>query len=79
MVQRVVIERSCGQNLESGLKNAAGECGIACLFLTDLRDQLGGIVGWELVNEKEIGGGDGIFQQLDAFADERRDGQQLFG
>ncbi len=55
-----MIERSCGQNLEGSLKNPAGEGGIAGLFLADLRDQFGRVVGWELVNEKEIRGGDGV-------------------
>jgi hypothetical protein len=38
-----------------------------------LRNQLGGIVGRELVEKEKIGGVDGVAQQLDALADERRD------
>ncbi len=55
------------------LEDAASERGIAFL-----RDQLGRVVRRELGHEEEIGGGDGIAQELDALADERRDGEQLF-
>ena len=41
-------------------------------------NQLGRVVGRKLVEKEEIRGGDGIPQQLDALANERRDGQQLF-
>ena len=55
------------------LEDAAGESGIALL-----RDQLGWVVGSELGEEEEVGGGDGIAQELDALADERGDGEELF-
>ena len=43
-----------------------------------LRNQLGWVVGREL-EEEEVCGGDGIAQQLDALANERGDGKELFG
>ena len=61
-----------GEHLLRVLEDASGQRGIALL-----RDQLGRVVGRELVEEEEVGGGDGIAQQLDALADERRDGEQL--
>jgi hypothetical protein len=65
---------SGGEELLRVLEDAAGESGVALL-----RDQLGGVVGRELIDEEEIGGGDGIAQELDAFADERGDGFDLLG
>ncbi len=43
-----------------------------------MRDQVGRVVGGELGEKEEVGGGNGIAQQLDALANERRDGEQLF-
>ncbi len=68
-----MIERNCGENLLRGLENAQGHGRIATFW----RDQLRGIVGSELVEEEKVGGGDGIAQQLDALADERRDNFQF--
>ena len=56
------------------LENAAGQGGVRPF----LRNQFGRIVGRELVEEEEVGGGDGVAQQLDALADERGDGEELF-
>ena len=54
-------------------KDAAGQGGIALL-----RNQLGRVVRRELGNKEEVGGGDGFAQELDALADERGDGEELF-
>src|SRR6185437_1309223 len=43
-----------------------------------LGDQLGGVVGRELIEEEEICSRDGVAQQLDALANERGDGAELF-
>ena len=74
LLQRIVVEGGCRRDLLGVLKDPAGQGGIALL-----RDQLGGVVGRELVDEEEVGGGDGFAEQLDALADERRDGAELFG
>ena len=44
LVERIVIESGCGENLLRGLEDAEGESGIAALR----RDQLGRVVGREL-------------------------------
>jgi len=72
-VERIVIEIRCRQHLLCGFEHAYGHRRIALL-----RNQFGGIVGRELRQKEEIGGGDGFAQQLDALADERRDGGDLF-
>ena len=74
LVERIVIESGCGENFQRVLEDAAGQCGIAFLG-----DQLGGVVGGELGEEEEVGGGDGIAQELDALTDKRSDGEKLFG
>ena len=66
-----MVEGSCGQYLERSLKNPASHGGVATLR----RDQLGGIVGRELVDEEEVGGGGGLAEKLDAFANEWGDGE----
>jgi hypothetical protein len=74
LVERIVIEVDGGEEFKSVLEDAAAESGVALL-----RDELGGVVGRELIDEEEIGGGDGVAQELDAFADERGDGFDLLG
>ena len=55
------------------LEDAAGEGGVSFL-----RNQLRWVVLGEFLQKEEIGGGDGVAQQLDALADERGDGEKLF-
>ncbi len=74
LVERIVIESGRGKDLPGVLEDAAGQGGIALL-----RNQLGRVVGRELGDKEKVGGGDGIAQQLDALADERGDGEELFG
>ncbi len=74
LVERIVVERGCGEDFQRVLEDSAGEGGVALL-----RDQLGGVVRRELGEEEEVGGGDGIAQELDALANERGDGEELFG
>ena len=73
LVERIMIEGDCGEDFLGVLKNAQGESGIAFL-----RDQVGWVVGREFFDEEEVGGGDGIAQQLDALANERGDGEKFF-
>ena len=73
LFQRIVIEGRCGQHLLRMLQDAAGERGVALL-----RNQLGGVVRRELVDKEKIGGGDGLAQERDALADERRDLAHFF-
>jgi len=55
------------------LKDFQRQGGIAFLW-----DQLGWIVRRQPIDKEKIGGGNGLFQQLDPLADERGDGQKLF-
>ncbi len=75
LVERVVIEGDAGEDFQRVLEDAAGHGGIATLR----RDQLGWVVGGELIEEEEVGGGDGFAEELDALADERGDGEEFFG
>ncbi len=75
MVQRIVIEGRCGENFLGMLKDAEGHGRIATLG----GDQLGRVVGGEVLQKEEVGGPDGIAQQLDALANERSDGEQFLG
>ena len=60
LVQRIVVERGCGQNLlRSAARIAAGRIAGDRLFCGN---QLGRIVGRKLVDEEKVGGGDGIAQ-----------------
>ncbi len=52
LIERIVIERRCGQDLLGMLQDFARKSGIASLG----RDQLGGVVGSELVEKEEVGG-----------------------
>src|ERR1035438_6130665 len=70
----ILVEGGCGEDLLGVLEDAQGHGRIATLR----RDQLGGVVGGELGEEEEIGGGDGIAEQLDALANERSDGEDFF-
>ena len=74
-VQRIVVEGGRGQNLLRGLEARRQRHRRIAL----LRDQLGGIVGRELIEKEEVRGADGIAQQLDALANQRRDGKKFFG
>ena len=67
-----MVEIGGGEDLLGGLEHAQGHRGVALL-----RDQFGGVVRGQLRNKEKIGGGDGIAQQLDAFADERRNGRDF--
>jgi hypothetical protein len=40
--------------------------------------RLGRIISCELIDEEKVGRLNGVAQKLDPFADERRNGQQLF-
>src|ERR1035437_321156 len=74
MVERIVIEGRPGQNFLSMLQDAEGHSDITTLG----RDQLSGVVGGEFFHKKEVGGGDGVAQELDALANERGDDEKLF-
>ena len=69
-----MVERGCGENFLGVLEDAAGHGGIAALG----RDQLGWVVGSEFFEEEKIGGGRSLYKQLDALADERSYGEELF-
>ncbi len=68
-----MIEVRPGQNFLSMFEDAESHSSISLL-----RNQLGGVVGRELVEEEEVGGGGGIAEELDALADERGDGEYFF-
>ena len=69
-----MIEGGGGQNFLRVLRTRQGQSGIAAFG----RNQLGGVVGREFVEEEEVGGGGGFAEQLDALADERGDGENFF-
>src|SRR3984957_18429853 len=70
LFKRIVIERGCRQRLLRSLEHTQGQRGVPFL-----RDQLGWVIGRKLIDEKEIGGGDGFAQQPDALVYERRDSE----
>jgi len=57
------------------LQDAQGHVRVASLGW----DQLGCVIGSELRQEEEVGGGGGLAEELDALADERGNGKQFFG
>src|ERR1039457_5755379 len=73
LIQRIMVERGSGEHLPGLLQDTPCKRSIALL-----RYQFRRVIRRELRQKKEVGGRDGVAQQLDAFADERRHGQQLF-
>jgi hypothetical protein len=69
-----VVEVDPGKDFECSLEDFAGEGGVGTLGW----DELGWVVGRELSEEEEVGGGGGFSQELDALADERGYGFYLF-
>ena len=74
LIQWIMLELNLRQHFACACKNFLRH---GCVSL--LRDQFGRIIGWQLVDEEEVSGGEHVAQQLDALADERRDAQHLFG
>ncbi len=73
LVQRIVIESGCGEDLFCLLQDAVRQ---GCIAL--LRNQVGRVIRRQLGKKEKIGGGDSIAQELDALADQRGDSEHLF-
>jgi hypothetical protein len=69
-----VVEGGRRQNLQRGLQTRRAKRGIAIF----LGNQLRRVVRRKFVEEEKVGCGHRIAQQLDALANERSDGEQLF-
>src|ERR1039458_2690139 len=69
LIQRVVAEFRLRENFSSAGKNSERHGGV-----TLLRDQLGRVVGRELIHKEEVGGSKNVAQKFDALTDQRSDG-----
>src|ERR1700677_1106768 len=67
-----MIERGGGEDFLGVLEDAPDERRIAFL-----RNQVGWVVEGQLFDEEKVGGGNGVPQQLDAFADEWGYGEEF--
>ena len=68
-----MIEADTGQHFEGVLEDAADHGGVAAFR----RNQLGWIVGGELIEEEKVCCSGGFAEELDALADEGGDGEEL--
>ena len=73
LIQRIVFELDVGQHIARAREDLQRHRHVSLL-----RDEFGGIVGRQLIDEEEVGGGEHVAQQLDALANQRRDLQHLF-
>ena len=68
LIQRIVLEFNIRQHFARSRENLQRHGQVSLL-----RDQLGRIVGRQLVDKEEIGRSEHVAQQLDALPDQRRD------